>query len=136
MTRTEIYRSESDKPLQDYLADLTRIAQDKGFLINNEENMDMARSFTQHGYPVPDDFDLHMVQLCKPEKASKSLSMNPDRAPLMPKFIMLFSRDGKTRVRLLTYGEDLIAELIDDKEFPGSLAQSFEAIKTIIEEAR
>lgn len=136
MSRTEIYKTETNKPLKNYLADLTRIAQEKGFLINNEENMDMGQTFSRHGYPVPDDFDLHMVQLCKPEKASQSLSKNPDRAPLMPKFIMIFSQEDQTRIRLLTYGTDFIAELLDDEEFPDSLAQSFTAIKQIIEAAR
>lgn len=136
MSHSEIYRAESCKPLKHYLSDLTRIAQENGFLINNQESMDMAQTFALHGHPVSDDFDLHMVQLCKPEKASKSLSKNPDRAPLMPKFIMLFSRDGKTSIRLLTYGTDFVAELLDDDEFPKSLAQSFDSIKTIIEEAQ
>ena len=136
MSRTEIYRSSTEKPLKSYLADLTRIAQEKGFLINNEDNMDMGQTFSNHGYPVSDDFDLHMVQLCKPEKASKSLSKNLDRSPLMPKFIMLFSQEEQTRIRLLTYSPDFIAELLDDEEFPDSLAQSFEAIKDIIEAAR
>lgn len=136
MSRTEIFRSETEKPLKTYLSDLSRLAMEKGFLISNEESMDMAQTFADHGYPVGGDFDLHMVQLCKPEKASKSLSNNPDRAPLMPKFIMLFSKEGKTRIRLLTYGTDFISELLDDEEFPESLAQSFEAIKGIIQEAR
>ena len=136
MSQTEIYRNESDKPLKLFLSDLTLLAQDKGFLISNQEHMDMARTFVNHGCPVPSDFDLHMVQLCKPEKASKSLSKNPDRAPLMPKFIMLFSRDGKTRIRLLTYGREFIADLLDDDEFPESLEQSFTSIKSLIEAAR
>ena len=135
MPRTEIYRSASDKPLMEYLADLTLIARERGFLIGNRDTMDMRRTFARHGCPVPDDFDLHMVQLCKPEKAAKSLAKNPDRAPLMPKFIMLFSRGGQTRIRLLTYGSDLVAELLDDDEFPASLAESFAALKELIEAA-
>ena len=136
MSRTEIYRNESDKPLKTFLSDLTLLAEEKGFLISNREGMDMARIFSLHGCTLPSDFDLHMVQLCKPEKASKSLSHNPDRAPLMPKFIMLFSKGGKTRIQVLTYGRDFISELLDDDEFPESLTQSFTSIKGLVEAAR
>lgn len=33
--------------------------------------MDMAHTFALHGAETPAGFDLHMVQLCKPEKAAK-----------------------------------------------------------------
>ncbi|PLX88701.1 MAG: DUF302 domain-containing protein [Desulfuromonas sp.] len=135
MTQSEIYQAQSAKSLKSYLQDVSRLAESRGFLIHNAERMDMRQMFVEHGHPVPDDFDLHMIQLCKPEKASKSLSKNPDRAPLMPKFIMIFSKEGKTMIRLLTYGTDFVSGLLDDDEFPESLVQSFDALKTVIDEA-
>ena len=76
------------------------------------------------GVAMAAGFDLHMIQVCKPQKAAKSLGVNPERAVLMPKFIVVFSRDGQTQVRFLRYSRELVASLIDDGDFPDSLAES------------
>jgi hypothetical protein len=107
-----------------------------GFFIHNESKMDMAHIFGRHGVEVAEGFDLHMVQICKPSKAGQSLSKNPERAVLMPKFVTTFTRDGKTQIRFLRYSRELVAKLIDDAEFPDSLVASFNEIIIIIEEAR
>ena len=97
--------------------------------------MDMAVIFTNHGIDTPETFDMHMIQLCKPEKASKSLFKNPERIVLIPKFIMAFSEGGMTQIRFLYYSEESVARLIDDAEFPKSLSGTFTDIIDIIEEA-
>jgi uncharacterized protein (DUF302 family) len=97
--------------------------------------MDKAHTFGQHGFTVAADFDLHMIQICKPENASGSLSRNPERAVLMPKFVVVFSREGKTLIRFLRYSRQMVAALIDDDEFPESLANSFDEIAAMIQEA-
>jgi hypothetical protein len=135
MTGADIFRTESDKPLSRFIADLAAEAGRSGFLIHNSDRMDMARTFGEHGVAVADGFDLHMVQICKPAKAGESLGSNPERAPLMPKFIMAFSRDGKTQVRLLRYHPELIAALVDDTGFASSLMDSFAAITAMIQAA-
>ena len=131
----QIYRCNTSKPVSRYVKDLGRIAETGGFLIHNEDNMEMAHTFGRHGVEVAEGFDLHMIQICKPEKAAKSLSKNPERAVLMPKFIMVFSQEGKTQIRFLHYAEETIKTLIDDPEFPASLTESFAQIMNIIEEA-
>ena len=131
-----IYRSETDKTVDQFVYDLAEAAEARGFLIHNEDNMEMAYTFGRHGVEVAEGFDLHMIQICKPQKAAMSLSKNPERAVLMPKFIMVFSREGKTRIRFLYYSRETVAALVDDVEFPGSLADSFEQILALIEEAR
>ena len=95
MPGADIFRAESEKPLARFIDDLASEAERCGFLIHNSDRMDMARTFGEHGVAVTDGFDLHMIQVCKPAKAGESLGHNPERAPLMPKFIMVFSRDGK-----------------------------------------
>ena len=45
----------------------------------------------------------HMIQICKPEKAAKSLAANPERAVLMPKFVMAFSNGGTTQLPVLQH---------------------------------
>lgn len=131
----DIFRAESSKPLDDFVASLATAASRRGFFIHNESKMDLARTFGKHGVEVAKDFDLHMIQVCKPGKAANSLSRNPERAVLMPKFVVAFTRDGKTCVRLLRYSRVMIAELVDDDDFPDSLAHSFEEITAMIREA-
>jgi uncharacterized protein (DUF302 family) len=131
----EIFRAESSKSVDDFVTSLATAASRRGFFIHNESKMDMARTFGQHGFTVASDFDLHMIQICKPEKASGSLSRNPERAVLMPKFIVVFSREGRTCIRFLRYSRQMVAALIDDKEFPESLTQSFDEITAMIQEA-
>jgi len=132
----QIYRSETVKPVERFVSDLGRIAKARGFLIHNEDKMEMAHVFGHHGVEVAGDFDLHMIQICKPEKAAKSLGKNPERSVLMPKFIMTFSRDGLTQIRFVHYTQEMVRALVDDDEFPGSLAETFAQIIALIEETR
>jgi uncharacterized protein (DUF302 family) len=93
----EIYYAETQKPVTQFVADLATAAARRGFFIHNESKMDMAHIFGRHGVEVAEGFDLHMVQICKPSKAGQSLSKNPERAVLMPKFVTTFTRDGRRR---------------------------------------
>jgi uncharacterized protein (DUF302 family) len=132
----DIYCAETGKPVIQFVADLATAAARRGFFIHNESKMDMAHTFGRHGVDVAEGFDLHMIQICKPSKAGQSLSRNPERAVLMPKFVMTFTLDGKTQIRFLRYSRELVAGLIDDEEFPDSLAASFQDVIGMIEEAK
>jgi hypothetical protein len=131
----EIYRNQTGKPIRQFVLDVDHAARRRGFVIHNEDRMDMAGIFHRHGIPVAGDFDLHMLHLCKPEKAARSLLKNPERAVLMPKFIVAFSRAGVTQIRCLRYRPETVASLLDDAEFPDSLAAGIDEIIAIIEEA-
>ena len=132
----QVYRSQTAKPVNRFVNDLGRIAKARGFLLHNEDKMEMAHVFGHHGVEIAGDFDLHMIQICKPEKAALSLSKNPERSVLMPKFIMTFSRNGQTQIRFVHYSHEAIRALVDDDEFPDSLAESFAQIISLIEDAR
>jgi uncharacterized protein (DUF302 family) len=132
---TCVYRAESAKSVEQFAGDFIALVTAKGFTVHNEGKMAMKDVFTAHGQEVVEGFDLHMIQLCKPEKASKSLSANPERSVLMPKFIMAFTKQGKTQVRMLRYGKDLIAELVDDADFPASLEETFDNLTKLIDAA-
>ena len=136
MNRDSLYATESTKDNNQFVKDLTAIATRKGFTVHNRETMDMARSFKSHGIDTREDFDLHMIQVCKPEKAAKSLQANPERAVLMPKFIMTFSGNGRTQIRFLHYDAETIRAIVDDDDFPAALAGTYETIISMIEEAR
>ena len=135
MRKDDLYSAETVKTPAQFARDFGEVVSKYGFIIANGDHMDMAKTFTAHGAQVGEGFDLHMIQLCKPEKASKSLSGNPERAILMPKFVMVFSRAGKTQVRFLSYNGDDIAAMVDDPVFPGSLAETFAKIRSMIDEA-
>lgn len=132
---TCVYRKESEKSVEQFISDFGEIATSREFTIHNEDKMEMAHTFGAHGLAVAEGFDLHMVQICKPTKAAKGLTKNPERAILMPKFVMVFTRDGKTQVRMLKYGRELVSELVDDEEFPAALEKTFNNLIAIIDEA-
>jgi len=136
MKKDDVYRATTTKDNRQFVNDLGDTAKKYGFIIHNEDKMELAHTFGNHGVEVADDFDLHMIQLCKPEKAAKSLMANPERAILMPKFIMTFTKDGKTHIRFLKFSRDNIGNVVDDDVFPGSLAETYTVIEKIIEEAR
>ena len=137
MDRTvDLYLKESEKSVTRFVADFAAVVKANDFVVNNLDTMDMKKTFREHGGQVPDEFDLHMIQVCKPTKADKSLTGNPERAILMPKFVHVFSQDGKTQIRFLSYGATDIAALVPgDGQFPESLAQTFAKIRSMIDEA-
>ncbi|MEN8199571.1 MAG: DUF302 domain-containing protein, partial [Thermodesulfobacteriota bacterium] len=139
MKRSEdLYVTDSEKSVDQFVADFSQIVKNNAFVVNNDETMNMKHTFREHGGEVTEEFDLHMMQVCKPTKADKSLTMNPERAILMPKFVMVFSDDdGKTQIRYLSYSLDDIAELVlDDPGFPENVSQTFVKIRSMIDEAK
>ena len=135
MQWSELYQKETDKPLTRFIKDLKSAGKMRGFIIHNENSMEMAHTFGTQGVEVAHGFDLHMIQICKPDKAAVSLQTNPERAILMPKFVMTFTRDAKTQVRFLIYNRPMIEELVGESAFADSLVESYAAIKSMIEEA-
>lgn len=130
-----LYKSETTKSSAEFARDLSTVVKKYGFVVHNEDSMDMAHSFGQHGAEVAEDFDLHMIQICKPDKAAASLQTNPERAILMPKFVMTFAKGDKTQIRFFYFSADNIRAMVDDDVFPDSLAQTYEKIISMIEEA-
>lgn len=131
-TWAQLFRAESDKKVSDFVADIKQAGLQRGFLIHNEDKMEMAHIFGAHGADVAEGFDLHMIQVCKPEKAAGSLQKNPERAALMPKFITVFTSAGKTQVRFLRYLPSMIETLVDDREFATSVGASYDEVEQII----
>ena len=138
MNRNEdLYLGETDKSVKQFVSDLARIVKENDFVINNADTMSMKETFRKHGGQVSGDFDLHMIQICKPTKADASLSFNPERSILMPKFVMVFSKSGTTQIRFMSYSAADISEMVpDDPAFPESLAQTFAKIRSMIDEAK
>jgi hypothetical protein len=132
-----LYQAETAKGTSQFARDFEVTCKKYAFVVNNIDSMDMKQTFGTHGGVVPDDFDLHMMQVCKPTKADKSLTANPERAIMMPKFVMVFSKGGKTQIRYMSYSATDIAEMVPgDSKFPESLAETFAKIRSMIDEAK
>ena len=131
----QLYRGESDKEVWQFVADLKETGLRYGFLIHNEDHMEMAHTFGSHGVQVAEGFDLHMIQICKPEKAAGSLQKNPERAALMPKFVTVFTANGKTQVRFMRYSTAMIDALVQDPEFASSVGATYDEIERAINES-
>jgi len=136
MQSDSLYVGETTKNNSQFVKDLAETVKKYGFIIHNESTMEMSHTFGKHGAKVAEDFDLHMIQICKPDKAAKSLGANPERAVLMPKFIMTFTKNGKTQIRFMHYSEDSIRNMVNDEQFPASLAETYTRIIAMIEEAK
>ncbi len=136
MQPDNLYVSETSKNNDQFVKDLSETVNKYGFIVHNETTMEMSHTFGKHGAEVAEDFDLHMIQICKPGKAAKSLSANPERAVLMPKFIMTFTENDKTQIRFMHYSEENIRSIVDDDQFPASLAETYAKIISMIEEAK
>ena len=136
MNPDNLYSTETIKNNSQFVRDLSEIVTRDGFTVHNESSMEMSHSFGKHGVEVSKDFDLHMIQLCKPEKAAKSLSANPERAILMPKFIMTHTDKGMTQIRFLRFSEENIRNVVDDDQFSASLTATYQKIVQMIEQAK
>lgn len=134
-TCAQLFRGETDKAIWQFVADLKEAGLRYGLLIHNEDHMEMAHTFGSHGVLVGEGFDLHMIQVCKPEKAASSLQKNPERAALMPKFITVFSATGRTQVRFLRLSPEMIEELVHDGEFATSVGSTYDEIERVIQES-
>ena len=130
-----LYKSETTKSSAEFAKDFSTVVNKYGFVVHNEDSMDMAHLFGQHGAKIAEDFDLHMIHLCKPEKSAVSLQANPERAILMPKFVVTFAKEDKTQIRFFYFSANNIRAMVDDDAFPDSLAKTYKKIISMIEEA-
>lgn len=135
MDQSNVYATETVKDVAQFVCDFITVLGKYGFMVTNKSTMAMADTFIAHGAEIATGFDLHMIQVCKPKKAALSLVGNPERAVLMPKFVMVFTKNNKTQVRYLSYSEMDIRAVVDDDVFPESLAQTYSKIHSMIDEA-
>lgn len=131
----DVFHAETDKSIVDFIQELGKTMAMQGFMIHNDDKMEMVHHFGHHGVELAEGFDLRMVQICAPKKSARSLMENLERAVLLPKFIVVFSKNNKTQVRMLHIYRDLVAELVDDAEFPAMHEAVCESLIAAIEEA-
>lgn len=132
---SRVFRSETDKSIAVFISDLGKSMALRGFIIYNEDKMEMVHHFGHHGVELAEGFDLNMVQVCSPKKSALSMMENLERAVLLPKFIIVFSKAGKTQIRMLLLGQELVADLVDDEKFQALETDDYNNLLLAIEEA-
>lgn len=132
---SDVFRAETDKSVSAFIKALGKTMALHGFIIHNEDRMEMIYHFGHHGVELAEGFDLNMVQVCSPKKSAQAMMENLERAVLLPKFIVVFTKDEKTQVRMLLLGRELVAELVDDAEFPALDEAEYSSLRLAIEEA-
>lgn len=133
--KTDVFKAQTEKPLADFIKDLGRSMTMYGFIIHNEEKMEMVRHFGYHGVDLAGTSNLHMVQVCAPKRSALSIQTNIERAVLLPRFIVVFRKGNQTQVRLLRLGQELIADLIDDEDYVDVHEEISEDLRNAIEQA-
>lgn len=131
----QIVAFESNKKVSGLVQDLEVSLNKRGFIIHNKGHESMKDTYDEHNIEMPENFDLQILQLCKPDKSSKMLLGDIERIALMPKFINVFTKDGKTQIRMLRYDSSEVAALMGDEQFGNGMEESFNGIIKIIEEA-
>ena len=56
---TDVFRAQTQKCVTDFITDLRRSMTMSGFIIHNEDKMEMVRHFGYHGVDLSGDFDLN-----------------------------------------------------------------------------
>ena len=135
MALGNIVSYETEKPVSQFVVDLEKSMNKRGFVIHNKDHMLLKETYDAHQIEMPEGFDLHMLQLCKPEKSSEMLKKNPERVSFLPKFINVWSGNGRTQVRMLQYDRKGVSALLNDEEFGKAIEESFSSITGFIEEA-
>ena len=131
----DVFHAETDKSIVDFIQDLGKTMAMQGFMIHNDDKMEMVHHFGHHGVELAEGFDLRMVQVCAPKKSAQSLMENLERAVLLPKFIVVFTKNNQTQIRMLRIYQDLVAELVDDVSFPAMHEAVCDSLVSAIEEA-
>lgn len=64
----EVFHTETQKDISHFIKDLGKTMAMQGFMIHNEDRMEMVHHFGHHGVELAEGFDLHMIQICAPKK--------------------------------------------------------------------
>lgn len=144
MDNVSIYRNSSEKPLDQFVSDLTAEIEKRGFIFAHTDKSDLAEFYRGHGIDWPENNQHVMLQMCKPENSGKAMQLNPERSLLIPKFFFIYNRGGKTEVRFLRYSQQLMAELLGHNEydkgfsddvFAERMAGNFDVMQSCVEAA-
>lgn len=131
-----LFMVESDKPIEEVIENLKKNAPDYGFKVRHVLNL--GNEYRANGAEVDDSFQIFQVIICSFKRSYQAVKANNDRAIvlLLPKQMVLYTRNGKTIVNYLPFPEDFITRALPgDGEFSGRLAKTCQKITRLIEDS-
>ena len=129
------YRTSSQKSVQDYIESLKDNAIKFNYYVRYV--FDKRQEYEQHGIDVDDHFNAYQVMVCSFNY--KGLQKNIERLAvlLLPKQIVVYSKEGVTTILYLPLSEEFIREVLpEDEEFAINQTKACHRIITLIETSR
>lgn len=139
-----LFNGRTKKNINEFISDLEKSANEQEFIVVHKDKSSLSQFYKENGVTLPQDVDLRMVQICRPDVSGKSLHCNPDRSAFIQKFIFVSAHEDMTAIRFIGYSAGLVAELLGhntydvgagDDEFAKRLESSFQKMKEMIEAA-
>jgi hypothetical protein len=144
MSDVKIFRNSTDKPLDTFVADLSKTVEKRGFALYHQDKADLTAFYRNNGVELPANYKHVILQVCKPQQSGGSLLLNPERSVFVQKFIFAYSKGEKTEVRFLGFSGKLIADLLghscfengpSDDAFGERMEGTFAAMQEMVAEA-
>jgi len=133
MSEWILFSTESDKPIETVIENLKKNAPEYGFKVRHVLNL--GEEYRANGAEVDDGFQIYQVIVCSFKRSYQAVKANNARAAvlLLPKQMVVYTKNGKTVVNYLPLPEDFIVRVLPgDKDFPERLAKACEKITRLI----
>ncbi len=107
-----IYKVETQKDFDTAHRSLLKSIENNGFHVTHIHNIKEA--FHKAELKYEDGFEYQLVQFCNAKKAQKSLSMSTDVGVMMPKTIIIFTKDKKTYFQFMKMKPFMVSLMFPD----------------------
>jgi len=135
MENTYLFRAESSKSVQDFIESLKGNASKFDYYVRYV--FDKRQEYEQRGISVDDHFNAYQVMVCSFNY--KGLQKNIERLAvlLLPKQIVVYSKEGVTTILYLPFSEEFIREILpEDEEFAVNQTKACQRIIKLIEASK
>lgn len=135
MENTNLYRTKSSKSVQGFIESLEENASEFNYYVRYV--FDKRQEYEQRGINVDDHFNAYQVMLCSFNY--KGLQKNIERLAilLLPKQIVVYSKEGVTTILYLPFSEEFIREALpEDEGFAVNQSKACQRIIKLIEASK
>jgi uncharacterized protein (DUF302 family) len=132
MENIYLFRAKSSKSVQDFIESLKENASKFDYHVRYVFNK--RQEYEQRGINVDEHFNAYQVMLCSFNY--KGLQKNIERLAvlLLPKQIVVYSKEGVTTILYLPFSEEFIREALpEDEEFAVNQSKACQRIIKLIE---
>ena len=135
MENTYLFRAKSSISVQDFIESLKENASKFDYYVRYVFNK--RQEYEQRGISVDDHFNAYQVMLCSFNY--KGLQKNIERLAvlLVPKQIVVYSKEGVTTILYLPFSEEFIREVLpEDEQFAVNQSKACQRIIKLIEASK